>query len=190
MTEQQRPRGDHGARAREVVARDPFWSVVRRRHPDVEIVVLPPEPETATPAGLPLADPAAVAAREDSDVRRRWVRLVGDLGDVHADWQARWVPGGAPDRVRRETTLTVDGADPVVAVARLESAAAALREDGWHVLAPATGLPRVMAGRDGELGRAELQLVLVPDAGRLVLRVRSVDHAVGDRVAHELAVAS
>lgn len=178
-------------RARRAVADDPFWSVVRRRHPDVDVVLLPPEePPVPTPPGTPTDDPEDVAAREDAAVRRAWARLVGDLGTVEASWQSAWTVGGASDRVRREATLSADGVDVGLARGRLSTAAEALRGDGWHVLVPPDGLPRVMAGRQGDLGRAELQLVLVPDVGRLVLRVRSADHAVGEAVAHELVVAS
>lgn len=186
-------------RADEVVARDPFWSVVRRRHPEVDIVVLPPPVpgEQATPEGAPTEEPDRVAAREDAEVRRLWVRLVGDLGPLETSWEARWVSGGAADRVRREATLSVHGVAETFAEA-LPGIAARLRDQGWHVQAPGTGFPRVLAGRDAVAdpagvewaGRSELQLVLVPERSRLVLRARSLDHVVGRDQAHLLVVGS
>ena len=188
--------------ATRLVADDPFWSVVRRRHPQVDVVILPAEAGRAvpTPPGTPIApDPAMVAAREESGVRRLWVRLVGDLGPVPARWDARWIPGGEPDRVRREVTQTADQL-PEELVGRplrerLLAAADALRDQGWHVTLPPRGLPRVLAGRAGDhagaeaaawQGREELQLVAVEASRRLVLRFRGVEHAVGADVARQL----
>ena len=45
------------------VSEDPFFGVVRRRHPDIDIVLLPPEPPTE-PTGesaAVLLDPADLA---------------------------------------------------------------------------------------------------------------------------------
>ena len=155
---------------------DPFWSVVRRRQPDVDIVLLPPEAPPAGPSGLPPQDPEAFAEVESARVRAEWDTFL-DAGDGPTDSGAspveevRWIPGPTPDSVARETTLVVEGADPVQAVAAIERAVASLSDDGWHLLVPPTGPPRVVAGRGEEIGRRELQLVYA--AGRLVLRVRS-----------------
>jgi hypothetical protein len=53
--------------------------------------------------------------------------------------------------------------------------------DGWHVLAPPDGVPRVLAGRPGTIGREDVQ-VLAP-AGRVVLRIRSALVVVGEAAA-------
>jgi hypothetical protein len=191
----QEPGSDRATRA---VIEDPFWSVVRRRHPDVDIVLLPPETdgpaetpvETPVEPEAPVEEPDAVAAAADEDVRRAWTQLVGDralqAAQAEPTWSARWISGRAEGRVRREATLRLDGASVGLVLERLPEAAELLRTDGWHVVVPPDGLPRVMAGRDAALGRTELQLVLDPDSGRLLMRVRGADHVVGEPVAREL----
>jgi hypothetical protein len=173
------------------ITNDPFWSVVRRRQPEVDIVLLPPEPPPSGPSGLRPQDPAAFAGAESARVRAEWATLV-DTGDGSPDSQAgpvedaRWIPGPTPDSVARETTLVREGADPVHAVAAIERAVASLADDGWHLLVPPTGPPRVVAGRDEEIGRRELQLVFAHAAGRLVLRVRSAGCPVTPAAARSL----
>jgi hypothetical protein len=156
----------------DTITNDPFWSVVRRRQPDVDIVLLPPEPPPAGPSGQPPQDPAAFAEAESARVRAEWAQLVGER-DEPTEEQSRWIPGPTPDSVARETTLVLEGADPVHAVAAVERAVASLTDAGWHLLVPPTGSPRVVAGRSEEIGRRELQLVFAHAAGRLVLRVSS-----------------
>lgn len=160
-----------GERARAQVAADPFWSVVRRRHPDVDVVVLPPGdgavPEL--PEDVVAVDPGEAAARADADVLARCRELVGQDPD---GVEARWTAGEVRGTRRRETTHRVTGVDDVRAIGLLLRAEEALRSEGWHVLAPTDGVPRVLAGRPADLGREELQL-LAPPGGGVVLRVRS-----------------
>lgn len=162
------------------VAADPFWSVVRRHHPEIDIVLLPEPPAPPDTAGLPLEDPDAAAAAADDAATRRWYGLVDDREPVT---RARWRSGPTPDTLVRETTLHVDGVDPVTAVATVARAAEVLAGDGWRVLTPPDGLPRTLAGREEGIGRCELQLVHAPATGRLVLRVRSAPVVVGEQVA-------
>lgn len=96
----------------------------------------------------------------------------------------RWIPG--PGRThRREVVLTADGVDPVAAAAALRVAGEELRGDGWHVLEPDDGWPRVLAGRQhdrvGGAGREELHLIFAPSVagGRLVLRLRGLPSVTG-----------
>ena len=66
-----------------------------------------------------------------------------------------------------------DGLDPMVASGALQRVQDLLApDDAWSVLAPTDGIPRVLAGRPGRIGREDVQ-VLVPAAGRVVLRIRS-----------------
>jgi hypothetical protein len=168
---------------------DPFWSVVRRRHPDVDLVLLPAEardlPEP--PPGVePLEVTDELVARLDAAGPDAW-RLLVDT-DV-PESAARWMPAPTPDGVRRELTLAREGVDPVAGAALVQGATTILLAQGWRVLAPPDGMPRVLASREanGELvGREELQLVLVPATGRLLLRLRSADVPVTHRVAHDL----
>ncbi|WP_121256264.1 hypothetical protein [Nocardioides ferulae] len=165
---------DTGPAATRLVESDPFWAVVRRRHPDVDIALLPPPPAAdlsgpATPE-LPALERDEAAARFDAETAALWRRLVGERDPD--EQRARWFAAEG-DVERYETTWRIDGADPVTAVAAIEAAAATLRDDGWHVLAPPDGMPRVLASRPADGGRDELQLVLAPAEARLVLRLRT-----------------
>ncbi len=161
---------------------DPFWSVVRRRHPDVDIVLLPadaPAVPRDQPA-RPVADVEAAATETDEVARGWWRALVDDEVPAPA---GRWLPGSAREVVRREAALAREGLDPVATTTRVQEAAEALSRDGWHVLAPADGMPRVMASRpSGE----EVLLLLVPATGRLLLRLRTGPLDVGRPRAHAL----
>lgn len=168
-----------GAAAAERIAADPFWSVVRRRHPDVDVVVLPATdglaPDAAEVVALPALDrdeQVGEARRVEDEAVTRWAALVGaDPTEV----VTRWAAGRANGTSRVETTVRLAGADPTTGVATVGAAAETLTADGWHVLAPGDGMPRVLAGRGPGLEREELSLVLAPAEGRLVLRVRARD---------------
>lgn len=168
---------------------DPFWSVVRRRHPDVDLVLLPAEARDL-PESPPGVEPVEVTdelvARLDAQGPDTW-RLLVDADVPEA--ATRWMPAPTPDGVRRELTLAREGVDPVAGAALVQGATTILLAQGWRVLAPPDGMPRVLASRetnDELIGREELQLVLVPATGRLVLRLRSADVPVTHRVAHAL----
>ena len=168
---------------------DPFWSVVRRRHPDVGLVLLPAEARDL-PEPPPGVEPVEVTdelvARLDAAGPEAW-RLLVDTDVPEA--AARWMPAPTQDGVRRELTLAREGVDPVAGAALVQGATTILLAQGWRVLAPPDGIPRVLAGREAAdrlVGREELQLVLVPATGRLVLRLRSADVPVTHRVAHDL----
>lgn len=158
------------------VAADPFWSVVRRRHPDLDVVVLPATaaagPTADEVAALPEVDPSEETARVESLAADLWAVLVGHEPSEVA---TRRTAGRARGTVRVETTVRLAGIDPTGGVAVVSRAEDALVRDGWHVLAPPDGMPRVLAGRGSGLAREDLQLVLAPVEGRLVLRHRAGD---------------
>jgi hypothetical protein len=168
---------------------DPFWDVVRRRHPDVDVVLLPDRGPAPDASGLPPTElDHDVVGRLDAGPLLLWRALV-DADLPFPD--SRWTGGPTRDVVRRELTLTSDGFDPVEATALVHEAAASLRESGWHVLAPPDGMPRALASRaapEGLDGREELQLVLVPGSGRVVLRWRSAGIPVGRTTARQLVM--
>lgn len=166
--------------ATRLVAEDPFWSVVRERHPDLDVVVLPPAApdRPAWPDGtVPL-----VSLAEAADTCLTYVCDVWDaVGAPPPDGAAeRWFAGALPDAVRREVTLrhrpAADVGDDFLA-----GAADALSRSGWSVVVPPTGVPRVLAGRDAEVDRWELQLLLGAD--ELVMRVRSASFPYAGSVA-------
>lgn len=161
-----------GVEAASAVATDPFWSVVRRCDPDVDIVLLPPErrDKVELPAGMLPIDPPVEATRLDDRARSLWDALVrtGEPETV-----AQWLWGILRGTIRRETTCTLDGADPDLMSLALSRAADELASSGWHVLVPPEGIPRVMAGRPAAVGRDEIALLHVPARHRVVLRIRS-----------------
>lgn len=81
--------------------------------------------------------------------------------------------------MRHEATLTADDVEPDAIPELMRRTADVLEHEGWHVLVPHTGMPRVTAGHDGELGRVELLLVYVPERRCLALRVDSDGLPVG-----------
>jgi hypothetical protein len=159
------------------VSDDPFFGEVRRRHPDVDIVLLPPEPPD-DPAPAPV-DPAAltgVAVEHDAQARALWSRVARGI-ELPAG-TTRWAPGSLTGTVARESLLAAEGVDPVTAAAALAGAARSLDEDGWHVLEPDTGMPRVLAGRGEGAGRREVQVVHVEATGRYAVTSRGPSYAV------------
>ena len=56
----------------------------------------------------------------------------------------------------RSATWTLLAVDPVAATGTIDGAARTLGEEGWRVLAPPDGMPRVLAGRPAGNGREEL----------------------------------
>jgi hypothetical protein len=167
----------------ESVMDDPFWSVVRRRHPDLDIVILPPEPATAAESGLPLRAPEPFAGLETSEADDSWARLVGHGMPVPA---SRWIPGPTRDSVRHTVTLTLDGVSRTAGIGHLREAGDLLTSDGWQVFIPPTGMPRVTADRPGELGAESLLFGYAPETGRLFLRLTSTGLTVGTSRAREL----
>ena len=160
------------------VSDDPFFGEVRRRHPDVDIVLLPPE-AAASPAPPPV-DPAvlaAVPAEHDADTRDLWSQVARGIDPAQAT--ARWAAGEVTGTVRRDTLLAAKGVDAVTATAALAGAARALEQAGWHVLAPDSGLPRVLAGRGAGAERREVQVVHVPATGRYAVTSRGPSYTVG-----------
>ena len=162
-----------GAPATRRVQEDPFWSTVVRRHGDVDVVVLPPDPSVTpeVPADEPTVDPATAREQLRSRMAGLWSALGLDGEPTHLD--DVWLAGAAPGTLRWQGTATFDGLDPMVASGALQRVQDLLApDDAWSVLAPTDGIPRVLAGRPGRIGREDVQ-VLVPAVGRVVLRIRS-----------------
>jgi hypothetical protein len=153
----------------------PFFAAVRRRHPDVDIVLLAPEPaddgrpETATERQLANAFDLTTGT-----ATKAWAEAVGDGGLP----ETRFAFG--PD----EESVIVQAR----VAARLETSvlmplAAALTQDGWEV-----------AHRPGDVGRlaarrATMQLLAsyAAASGAFVLTVTSAPIPVGLDRARELA---
>jgi hypothetical protein len=173
----------------EQVSDDPFWSEVRRRHPDVDIVLLPPDEGPAqAPEGAEPVDPAEVARAGEQQVAALWTTLLGHVSP--ADRAVRWASGAVVDTLVRESTWTLRSAPEELAAQdvplMLTRAGDALAAAGWEVLVPPGGVPRLTAGRPEGLGRSELLLLVVVDDGRVVLRFRTGPVLVADELRREL----
>ena len=173
-----------GPQAAEIVANDPFWSVVRRRHPDVDIVVFPPDdaPDLTPGTGETPVHTGATRADFEGDVTALW----DQLGQADERPVVRWT--SAPNRgaVALEGRITAEGVAPDDAAAALRRAADRLTAEGWHVLVPPDGMPRVAAGQPRSTGRRTVQVVHVPARGRLLLIVRSEPIPVSRNTANTL----
>jgi hypothetical protein len=151
---------------------DPFYRELRRRHPDVDIVLLPEvPPETAVdiPEAAPLpADPAITLQDLSASFDTLWAILTSLPATSGED--PRWRAGTSDDqifaeRVGRSVGVT-DGS------ALLLDAAAALGARSWDLRVPRGGVPRLLAENAGR----SLTLSVWDDA--VTLTVRSLSYAV------------
>ena len=114
---------------------DPFWSAVRRRHPDVDIVLLPPDtPDHAAPRGQ-ASGPDAVRAAVDAAFAA-WTLLrplAGATGSAEADAppSVRWDLAGCGHALVVQKALRGLGRDRGAAL--LREVAFALGRDGWRL---------------------------------------------------------
>lgn len=155
-------------------AGDPFWDVVHRRHPDIDIIVLPPE----TRATVPPADaPAAISLRDArllaQDVNDLFTEMLELLlpGQAPVAAPLRWEGGagvGAPTRSAR-----VDDLDPEHARQLVSVADAALTARAWRVASPDAAFHRLTATTAG------MTVTLSAHRGLCRLEVRGPDHAIG-----------
>lgn len=165
------------------VSNDPFWSVVRRRHPDLDIVVLPQTAPSPAESGRQARESAPFAEDQAALADDLWTRLVGDGRPNRA---SGWIPGPTHDSVRHRVTLTLQEVNADAGIAHLRTAAALLAAAGWKVFTPPTGMPRLSAERAGELGSENLLFGYAQDTGRLFLRLTSTGLPVGARRARTL----
>lgn len=166
---------------------DPFWSVVHRRHPDLDIVLLPPDQTTPADSGQDRDAPEPFAHEHLSVVDDTWARLVGHGMPSSV---ARWIPGPTSDSVCHSVTLTLGDADEAIALAHLRSAADVLTSQGWRVFLPPTGMPRIMADRPSTLGDEQLLFGYAAKNRNLFLRLNSTGLPVGSQTAYELIEAA
>lgn len=168
------------------VAGDRFFAEVRRRHPDIDIVLLPQDL-----ASDPLHPPGAEEAEpvEAIDLVELTESLEAELAgllplvapDIHAPVPAWWwAPGDRTGTVARKTLVAAESVQAVPGLTALSGAERALVAADWHVLVPRDGIPRVLASRaDG----AQVQVLYVEPRSRYVVTLRSPSYAVGRDVA-------
>lgn len=171
-----------------VVDDDPFWGVVRRRHPEVDIVLLPDDPPPAEDPPRRI-DPDALAAVVDQVVAT-WAVLAPLMaaGGAPATPSVDWAP--APDGHALLVEKGVRGLGADGGTALLRAIAVGLGQQGWRLSASRRqGLPLLRA-TDGLL---DLEAQAGPGATVLtlatgVLPVTEADRAAArDRVVREAA---
>lgn len=162
----------------------PFFAAVRRRHPDVDIVLLPPEQTGAEQtdrdrADRDRADPATADQFANAfdlttgTATRAWAESVGD-GQL-PDSRFAFGPDPATVTARARVTARLDGS-PLVPLA------AALVQGGWEVGQRPGDVSQLFAHR------ATMQLVAsyAAASGTFVLTVSSAPLVVGVDRAREL----
>ena len=122
-----------------VIDDDPFWSVVRRRHPDVDVVILPPDapdgPDAPVDSAAPAVDADALNAVAAGLVAawREVADLLAELGETDGPglrWAAR-ADGHALVIEKGVRGLGTDGGGDL-----LRAVAFRLGERDWRLSAP------------------------------------------------------
>ena len=161
---------------------DPFFAAVRRRHPDVDLVILPPvEPESEAPPADPVEELVALASSEAAVgevVRELWDLLTSSdpLVPLIRSSLRHTEPVGAL-RAQAEALTDCDEGEPRLLTLHQHLAAA-----GWNVRWPSGGLPRIVGTRDG----LRLTASYAEQSGLLRLCVEGPACRVGREAAREL----
>ncbi|MDQ3988773.1 MAG: hypothetical protein M3291_06180, partial [Actinomycetota bacterium] len=170
--------------------REPFFAAVRRRHPDVDIVLLRGEPD-ADPAD-PMArrgEPEIVDVAEARRRRAEAEALLDDLLelltpglDQAADAPVSAWRGSGPGEVVAETSMRIPEVGAAAGHEALETAAANLLVRGWRVDRPEGGAPRIVARHD----QTSVQVTWWPPVAAYDVAVRTDPVRVGVEAAREL----
>jgi hypothetical protein len=153
---------------------DEFFAPVRRRHPDIDIVVLPPEP---TPSTEPFDEAQVVETldRVAGTAERAWDAALRTTATPAAGW------GFGPDEgtvvaSARSSATSRDGFGALVALR------GALEAEGWQVRQLAGAVERL----SGVLGDLRVHASYAESTGALLLGVTSEPMYVGRTRAREL----
>ena len=156
---------------------DPFFDAVRRRHPNVDIVLLPARPAPAL--GRPEASDADAerARHEVAETAGEVWRAAAPLSDKLPE--ARFSFGATPQAVRA-TERVVDHRSDGYGV--LVSLRHELEERGWELERPAGGLERLV----GRCDAGTVTASYAEQTGTFVLELASGDLLVGADTARRL----
>jgi hypothetical protein len=155
---------------------DPFFDALRRRHPDVDVVVLPPEPPPLVQEPVGGDEVAATLTRVATLAQRLWASAAREST---AAPDARFRYGTGPETVRatsRVVTRRDDGFHVLVAL-RHE-----LETHGWEVTRPPGAVERILANLDDLTVTASY----AERSGALLLEVSSESLPVGADRARDL----
>ncbi len=155
---------------------DPFLEAVRRRHPDVDLIALPPD-DTTEPAD-PVDDATVMRVAElvAEAARDLWSAVAPDGAAAPT---TRLQFAGRETDVRAVARVVESTPDGYVILLRLRHE---LEQRGWFVQRPPDGLERLVAELDG--GR--LMATYAEGSGALLLELSSAALPVGVERAREL----
>jgi hypothetical protein len=154
----------------DALAQAPLLRVVHERHPDVDVVVLPPEAPAPELAGAPVPVTDAALDAELSRVEGLLAGLLAAVAAERADAAPRTTWRSAPaSHVApvADARLPIDG--PEVGIAVGQALSARLRADGWDGRLQRTGAtPLLLAALDDRSVRVAWldEAVLVTVRGR------------------------
>jgi hypothetical protein len=149
---------------------DPFFAAVRRRHPDVDVVLLPPPAPQA--AVDPVTDDgvAATLAGVATEARLLWSAVAADDSERP---DARLEFGADPSRVRAVARLATRRDDGSALLVRLRDE---LAGRGWEVRrAPRGAVDRLTGALDG----LQVTASYAEGSGALLLTLSSASMPVG-----------
>ncbi len=152
---------------------DPFFAPLRGRHPDVDLVLLPPEP-ARRPEHL---DASCVAAAAEQAART--AALLGAGAGLASETGTRLGFGPDPGTVVATARLVESCAEDATVLDRLAGVGAG---DGWEVHLRA-GAVASLVGRGGDL---RLRATYAAATRALVVEVASMPLAVGSATARDL----
>lgn len=156
------------------VAVSPFWAALRRRHPDVDLVLVAGPPRVQVPADRATPDAGLEAAvdRVTAHATGAWAQVLGRGEPLIATLE----PGPAEHTVvaRTRASARLD-ASPLPALEL------ALTDGGWSAQRPDTAMPVLTARRTGVT-----LLASYAPTGVVTLTVSSTPLAVGVERAREL----
>ena len=156
--------------------RDPFFRELRRRHPEIDIVLLPPEaPPAATDADAEQAA-AEELIRVGTQARQLWSAIAPETTDGP---EVRFRFGGDASSVRPVSTLTTRLDDGYEVLIRLRHE---LESDGWDVRRPEGTVERLT----GVLDTLDVSASYAEALGVLVFTMSGPSVTVGATRAREL----
>lgn len=161
--------------SRSSVELSPFWAAVRRRHPDVDLVLLADDAAAPALPAVPVTGDAltAATARVAAYATGAWAVATG--ADELLEARLGFGPAEHTVVAAARASIPLSGSP----MARLEEA---LLEAGWRTARPRAAVELLLARRPGVELRASYAA-----SGTFSLTVESVPYAVGVARARELA---
>ena len=151
---------------------DPFLAAVRRRHPDVDLVALPPEPTTAEP---PVDDATVARAVElvAAEAGRLWAK-VAPLSEGRPETRVRFAE--RESEVRAVARVVERRSDGYALLVRLRHE---LEQRGWSVQRPPSPQPGALERLVADLDGGRLTASYAETSGAVLVELASAPLPVG-----------